>query len=537
MLVLSLNVISILLVFNACFAVSSGPVDPESEIRCHSSTENNGLIKFIKTSNMLLYSDDSIKDEVKKRLDESYFNIEDAMCSLHGDTLNMVSEPSPSNLQSQGDSNKLVHVPREKKVVPLLHKLKMRYKNLETGHESKLHIPRIKHLKKMLPKITIEPYQRVMSFSIEVCMIPSIWYLELIHCMYMGMARYFTGMTMSYSLQDIVGSAIMSIGYKDEAFSILNCYNSVSLVADDRISGNYDDICSQMETCLKSKPFLDSQFSVLRPEFEGRINSVYSALERKGGEMSPIQFARYSVLYSLYFVKNKMKLQAFYPERNFLPIRMMLTSLGIYYLGGSANYPPRNLAIVEKSTNLVSRSILSSLDTFDIDCPYELLPLFETDSKANSIMVDFFCKEIFSFGFVDESTDSINITDDLEVVTKPSRILIPSYLSVIPRMDVDLEPDSYSTDWMGFLGTWEAGSCEGAQRERSRKKIFMSSKLRKTRRKDPEGVRNTFEGEIEGNDTGSRSKSKKLSKRLTGLFNRSRRRSDSITNRIIQKRE
>lgn len=529
MLLLRFSTISVLLVLNACFAASSGTRRNEGT-KYYSSIFKTGLVRFIQDSRKILRSDGATKIAQIKQLDNSYYDINSAKNALHNDTLNMRLELGSVDSVTQAVYGNYVHFPGETKSVSIFQRMKIGYRDLELGAGSKLHIPRVKHLKRILPEITLEPYQRLMSFSIEVCMIPSIWYLELIHCMYMGMARYFTGIAMSYSLQDVVGSAIMSIGYKDESFSLLNCYHSVSLVADRKISGYYVDICSRVETCLNSKPFSDSQFSEFRPEFERRINRVYSALGNMNGEFTLIQFARYSLLYSLYYVKNKMKLQSYYPERNFLPVRMMLSSLGFYCIGGLTDHSPKSLKIVSKVTSLISKGILSSLEEFDIDCLYEVLPIFDSDHKTFNLLVDFFCREIFSFGFINESKTWANEASGFEVATRPSRVLIPSYQSVIPKMEEDSTLDSYSADWKIFVEAEEAGPSATVQEKKSRRKVFTSRKLRTTKKTDPRGVKNRFD---DGGNCDIMPNTNKLTKRITYILSRSKKSSDFITSRVL----
>lgn len=493
----------------------------KSNLNYYSSIINSGLVKFIDYGYQLLQSDGETRSLEIRKLSSIYSEVEASRSGVNDDELNIQIKKNIIH-SAPSYSNELVHIPKESKVIPLSYRLKMKYEGFDLGDDIQYHFPRIKYLKKVLPSITVEPYQRIMSFSIEVCMVPSIWYLELIHCMYMGMARHYTGIIMSYSLQDIVGSAIMSIGYKDESFSVENCYYSVSLVADNQISNNYIKICERMEKCLKSKPLTEGPFSEFKTEFEERIKRVYSFLKWKNGDLSPVQFARYSLLYSLYFVKNRINLQLFYPERNFLPIRIMLSSLGIYCISGLKNDSPKKYEIVETLAKLISKGIMLPLESFNINCPLELLPLFKSDSY---IITEFFCKEIFSIGFINENIVP-NKVNNFITVTKPSRVLISSYHSVIPRMKRNLRVDKYNTDWMNFIGTEEVEPNQETE-EMDKKRIFKSKVLKYTRKMNSNGVRNRFDA-----CGTSGKKSKKLSKRITFLFNKSRKKSHVIVNHI-----
>lgn len=71
---------------------------------------------------------------------------------------------------------------------------------------------------------------------------------------------------MSYNLQDVVGTSIMSMGYKDEKFSIDKCKYSVSIFADEQISLYYDEICKEVEVFMKSRLSNNGPLSSLRTE-------------------------------------------------------------------------------------------------------------------------------------------------------------------------------------------------------------------------------------------------------------------------------
>ncbi|OII73785.1 uncharacterized protein cubi_03583 [Cryptosporidium ubiquitum] len=521
MTIVKLSTILTLFISNIFFTLAYDLENPKNNIKYYSSIINSGLVKFVHYCDQLLQSDNATGRLAIRKLSDIHSEIDASRSGIQDDELNIAVKTNTIGL-SPSYSKGLVHIPKESKAVPLHHRMKLKYENFELGNDIQFHFPRIKYLKKTLPSITIEPYQRVMSFAIEVCMIPSIWYLELIHCMYMGMAQYYTGIVMSYSLQDLVGSAIMSIGYKDESFSIENCYYSVSLVADDQISKNYIEICKRMEKCLKSGPLSEGPFSEFRTEFEERIKKVYSLLKWKSGDLSPIQFSKYSLLYSLYFVKSRMNLKSFHPEKNFLPIRMMISSLGIYCISGLKNDPPKKFKIVETVAKLVSEGIMSSLDSFDINCPFEVLPLLKFD--LSMIVAESFCREIFSIGFIDEDIIS-NKADNFITITKPFRILIPSYSSVIPKMQHNLRFDKYSTDWMDFVSTEEIVFNRGIEGNK-RRKVFTSKTLKNTKKMNPNGIRNRFEAYRTGE------KKTKLSKRAKYIFTKGKKRSDIISRHV-----
>ncbi|KAH8740526.1 hypothetical protein FG386_002108 [Cryptosporidium ryanae] len=342
-----------------------------------------------------------------------------------------------------------IHVPIETKESDFLRSLWV-LKYMDRG-EALLnsHFPRVKHFKKKLAVITHEPYQRVMSFAIDVCMIPSIWYLELVHCMYIGVIPMLTGTTFSYTLQDILGSALMSMGYKDESFVMENCYFAVSLIVDDQLSPNYEQICKTVRSCLDSNSF-GTRFKEQKKEFEERIDNIYGSLAKKSGFMDPGSFYRYSLLLSISFLKMDNKNLKRYPERNFLPVRIALTALGYYLISERYDWKfgsEKQVAyfFIELVINMLFGTTTARLRK----CRERLYDFMPGLRPLESFLLIIFCKEIFSAGFIDDNIYKIG--DDLRKFGNaivPLRVLDPVYPSLIPNMREDLALSQYDRAWI-----------------------------------------------------------------------------------------
>lgn len=341
--------------------------------------------------------------------------------------------------------------------------------------------PRVKSFKKKMVLLTSEPYQRMMSFAIEQCMLPSIWYLELVHCMYFGMAPKFSGMILSYSMQDVVGAAFMSIGYKDGHFHLENCYQAVSLVVDDQISRYYKEICASVSTCLESRNF-ETSFYKQKREFETRMENAYSQIAAKPGFLTPMQLYRYAALLSMSLIKDKSIDLKLYPERNFLPIRIALTSLAYYAISNSLSW---QFESERKVTVFFTKTILKML--FEVSlvsipmCRNRISKFSGDIAEDNRTLIEMFCKEILSAGFILEAICDLNVDNELHSrAIMPQRILDLSYNLFVPDMTIDMDVSKYDTSWIYAHFDTTAPTF---QKPTGIQKAYRSRKLEKTIKK------------------------------------------------------
>ncbi|KAH7647878.1 hypothetical protein FG379_000505 [Cryptosporidium bovis] len=375
----------------------------------------------------------------------------------------------------------------------------------------KFFFPRVKSYRKDLPIITTEPYQRLMTFAIEVCMVPSMWYLELIHCMFVSTIPYLNGMLMSYSLQDIVGSAIMSMEYRNEKFNLNNCMESVSYVKDDAISSNMADICHNMKKCLDSEEFTLGDFSELEQEFSYRIKNVYASVPNFGKLLKPTLFARYSILYSIHLLFSKFKLNKEYPEINFLVIRIMTASLSYYALAKELNLLLESESkVVDFFTKMFTSLMFKDTATIINSCKKSVADF--GNKRLDAKILDIFCKEIFSVGFINEDIGIHKYRVEGYLVN-PKRVLLESYVSVIPEMMQNLNIEKYDCAWMYF------GNLDGS--------LKAETKFGEDVSKQVEGSEYGLDSQG-GTTTGKKKKKKSFFRTVGKFFSRITRRKESI---------
>ncbi|OII73787.1 uncharacterized protein cubi_03585 [Cryptosporidium ubiquitum] len=392
------------------------------------------------------FSQGSLENFIQTNSD-NYFPINNPQQSLYNDRIfYSMNQFVHTGCNLNGFS---IHVPQEQKNPSVFIRFS-RSMSLKPVDLSLTHFPRFKHFNKNLPKLPYEPYQRMMTYAIEICMIPSIWYLELIHCTYMGMAPFFSGMLMSYTLQDVVGSAIKTMGYLDESFSIENCYRSVSSFTDTHISSNYEEICDSMSKCLLSNQFSSEPYLRLKEEFQKRIDNVYSEIESQEKKEQYKNYARHSLLLSLSSKTINLDLEYTAVERNFLVVRAMILSMS--YLVNKF-IPVDESTISErmsKVTRLISHMIFAQFKSYMKTCMDFFPGILGSNSKKFQNAIELFCKEFVSIGVIDESVELIG--GDINAFNKailPSRVLDPAYASVIPSL-IDGSDASGNLSWLKF---------------------------------------------------------------------------------------
>ncbi|KAK9171050.1 hypothetical protein CmeUKMEL1_14270 [Cryptosporidium meleagridis] len=477
----------------------------------------NGLLRLLTESSQ--HSLDGSLDDFVSSSAENYFPFENPQLSASGDrifyAMNQYIDQTPPS------SEFTTHVPRECK--SSTHFLSFSEDSLFRSriNMSQTHFPRHKHFSKNLPKLPFEPYQRIMTFAIEICMIPSIWYLELIHCMHFGMAPFFSGMLMSYSLQDVVGSAIKTMGYLDESFTIENCYRSVSSVADEKISANFQEICESMSQCLLSNQFSSDPYLRLKEEFQQRIDNAYSNIEGQENVEQHKNYARHSLLLSLSSKTINFSLPDPATEKNFLVIRAMVLSM-TYLVNKLIPVEESNISErMSKITKFINNMLFSQFKYYMKMCLISFPAILGSKSKDFQEVIGLYCKEFLSFGFIDETVKVEG--DDLETFNRailPSRVLDQAYASVIPSL-INGASSQGDLSWLSFSSV---GSIENIRTETDKKKKPKTNKYFKTASKDSISKTRSIEGNT---------KKKKGITRITKLFtSRKKRISGLITSHL-----
>lgn len=377
-----------------------------------------------------------------------------------------------------------VHVPIESKEKNFMSNLRTGLGNDPTESLLSSHFPRVRHSRRRQVSLTYEPYQRLMGFAIDVCFIPSIWYIELIHCMYIGVIPRLTGTVFSYTLQDIVGAALMSMGYKDESFILENCFHAVSLIVDDQLSPHYEEICERVSSCLTSGSF-GTDFKDQKKELEERISNNYGRLNAKPKSMKPETFYRFSLLLSMSLIKADSVKLKYFPERNFIPVRVAIVSLAYYLVSSRVGLKFSSEKLVAfEITDMITKMLFRTKGLQNNICKNRIRALSLYDKPLTSASIDLFCREVFSIGFIYEDIDVVG--RDFERFGNaivPMRILNPVYPSLIPSMLVESPDSKYDESWLeAVLDIGELPRTPS--KPLGTQKVYKSTKLKKTLRKD-----------------------------------------------------
>ncbi|OII73784.1 uncharacterized protein cubi_03582 [Cryptosporidium ubiquitum] len=409
-----------------------------------------------------------------------YTNFKESFISFNRDVCIEIPDVISS---SKPEFNYPIHIPLERKSVSSFIRRRISINLSSPNYNSNIQYPRVKHFKYLLPELVIEPYQRLMSFAIEVCMIPSIWYIEIIHCMHMGMAPFFTGALMSYNLQDIIGASIMSMGYKDEKFSIDNCKNSVSIVADDQISPYYEEICKKVESCIISRPFNNGPFSRLKTELQERINRSYRLIKPIDGFLDPKSFARFAILTTISIIPNNKFLSRVSSEKNFLVIRSMLSSIGYYALSSIAGLKfISEFSVAKFFSKMIPEWLSMTIPKFQKNCISQLAFFSKANAQSYELF-KYFCQEVFSSGFIYENNKLYIKLEKMDSVY-PQRVLHAHYPYFIPSMAKRKLYTEYDNSWAA-ASTTESFKIPSIMEKPNEgfSKIYFTKQYRKTRRK------------------------------------------------------
>ncbi|KAJ1612425.1 putative secreted protein [Cryptosporidium canis] len=449
--IIVVNVAVFLLLISKISSISNSDFDVASKESEVTYNRQNGLSRFIDTAISLTKYELKTLIEKKEYIFSTYLEPYNQVTSLNNDVDEHKEHFWELNLT---EYKQVFHIPMELKSL-LSFSQSSQVEHTPESAVRNYFFPRLKHFKKDLPELAPEPYQRVMGFAIEVCMLPTVWYIELVHCIYVSASSYFDGALMSYSLQDLVGSAIVSMDFRNEQFSMENCVKYLPLFSDNKISSRFREICGATKSCIETRAFQTNNFSNFKSEFNNRIQEVYRVIPHLSGALDPITFSRYSMLYSLSILLKTHTLSKNLPERNFLPVRIMVASLGYYALSEKLNmkFSTENL-VVTFFTKLITSILFEKTDVVIKRCSEEIIKFAELSGDDLSEFFQGFCKEIFSIGFIDESFQNFAEIDSKFIAsTHPKRVLLNSYALVVPEMFHELPFSEYNSSWIHFNDT------------------------------------------------------------------------------------
>ncbi|KAH8742084.1 hypothetical protein FG386_003411 [Cryptosporidium ryanae] len=129
----------------------------------------------------------------------------------------------------------------------------------------------------------IDPLERVYYYGVELIEIPSLFYLENLHCMYSGIKPFVNGLLPSYSLQDLMGASLFMIGI-GKKFKEYLCIQAVNLWSDDSIVPHSKEICSRVKKCLSSNEFESKKYKPLVTKYSKRIDEIYQGKRHMGAD-------------------------------------------------------------------------------------------------------------------------------------------------------------------------------------------------------------------------------------------------------------
>ncbi|CUV06262.1 unnamed protein product [Cryptosporidium hominis] len=128
---------------------------------------------------------------------------------------------------------------------------------------------------KDLKQMPIDPLERVYSYAVNIIEVPNAFYLEQVHCMYTGIKPFINGILPSYSLQDLIGASLYSIG-PDGIFKDYFCIQAINLWSDDQIVPNANAICERTKKCLDNREVNERKTKQLFNEYVNKISMIYS---------------------------------------------------------------------------------------------------------------------------------------------------------------------------------------------------------------------------------------------------------------------
>ncbi|EEA07682.1 uncharacterized protein CMU_006050 [Cryptosporidium muris RN66] len=304
-----------------------------------------------------------------------------------------------------------------------------------------IHVPRmINKLTKKLNRIPIisqsppilplEPVERLISFAIEICKLPSLWYLELIYCMYKGVLPYINGVLMSYSLQDIVGAALASMDLPSEGFNTRYCKIAIPLFSDIAIQPYGDQICSRMRQCLTDREFLDGENIYRTKKWEDRVINLYKDKPSFYRGLHSRSYAQKIITEILMYHRKTLKII----KNIFLLIRKyfnMIFILNEFLIDNGYKNPDvfevsisDYSAIGDNSLNkksvlkMIASCINSLIDIHFLSNTVDYLPYLTSVgySPFSNTIMEYACTKMISIGFISKNVEVPKTLSKKEVV-------------------------------------------------------------------------------------------------------------------------
>lgn len=255
-----------------------------------------------------------------------------------------------------------------------------------------------------LAQMPVDPLERVYSYAVNNIEIPSAFYLEQVHCMYIGIKPFLNGILVSYSLQDLIGAAIYSVG-PDSVFKDYLCIQAVNMWSDDQIVPNSNEICMRAKKCLENKEFKDRKAKPMLTEYVNKINNIYSK-KRFIGAVSGQTFATeafHNMAQAFHELEAHKRPE--YIEKLFVlvrAIRFMIYANELLIRSGVKNKP---VFKVDKVADVIQYSVfrVDPVSMIRFCVAHFITTRFKFRKNMGIAVIEEACVHSLSFGFIDDT--------------------------------------------------------------------------------------------------------------------------------------
>ncbi|KAL7068956.1 hypothetical protein ACR3K2_04890 [Cryptosporidium serpentis] len=253
--------------------------------------------------------------------------------------------------------------------------------------------------------LPIDPLERVFSYAIDIIELPAPYYLELVYCMYQGIRPYINGLLASYSLQDLIGASLYSIG-SNSKFRAYYCNQAVNMWSDDQIVPNAESICSIMSTCLEKREFKNKiSIKPLVETYIQKIDDLYQKKKHIGADTA----RKYAINAFFSITKIFHHFQAHkrpdYIEKLFVIVRAARYMIYANELLLRSGFKKKPIFKSEFVSDLIQYTIYRTdpVSMMRYCIKYSLLERFKLRKKMGIAIIEEACAHTLSFGFIDDT--------------------------------------------------------------------------------------------------------------------------------------
>ncbi|KAJ1606427.1 hypothetical protein OIY81_3214 [Cryptosporidium canis] len=255
-----------------------------------------------------------------------------------------------------------------------------------------------------LKQMPVDPLERVYSYAVNIVEIPTSFYLEQVHCMYTGIKPFINGILASYSLQDLVGASLYSLG-ADLVFKDYLCIQAVNLWSDDQIVPNGNAICERVKRCLDNREVNDRKVKPLFNEYANRISKIYAS-KRFIGADSGLTFAKEAFFWVIQmFHELEAHKRPEYIEKLFVvvrAIRFMIYANELLVRSGVKN---KAVFKAERVADVIQYSVfrVDPVSMIRYCVAHFITTRFKFRKNMGIAVIEEACAHSLSFGFIDDT--------------------------------------------------------------------------------------------------------------------------------------